>query len=69
MADMPTQIWADPDPHFLGCGKWRTSQDNAPWGDEYTRQTRVQMRLNAIREALDLGDKEAAYALTLKRIE
>lgn len=67
--DMPTQIWADKDPSILSCGKWRTSQDNAPWGTEYTRQSRVQMRLNAIREALELGDKEAAHALTLKRIE
>jgi hypothetical protein len=69
MTNMPIQIWADPDPHILGCGKWRTSQDNAPWGAEYIKKTRVQMRLNAISEALELRDFDAAQALTCKRIE
>lgn len=67
--DSPVQIWAEPDTRVLGCGRWRTSQDNAPWGTEYTKQTRVQMRINAIREALELRDYDAAHALTLKRIE
>jgi hypothetical protein len=69
MAEAPTQIWADPDKTTLSCGKWRTSQDDAPWGVEYTKQTSVQMRLDAIREAIELRDFDAAHAMTLKRID
>ncbi len=37
MTEAPERIWAEQDKHILGCGKWRTSQDNSPWGTEYVR--------------------------------
>lgn len=62
-----TRIYINPSDAFNEDVNWST----LPFGEyqsAYIKQTRVQMRLNAIAEALDVFDFDAAIALSQKPI-
>lgn len=59
------KIYIDPDDAFDESVTWSTLAFGR-YQTAYLKETRVQMRLNAIAEAIELRDFDAALALTQK---